>query len=273
MKNRLHRGALALLLAAFAPVTFGQDEQPPAETPSAAAPQAEAPQPEAGPTAEEAQQTASYALGFQIGSNFASQGIEIDLEAFISGLRTATTGGAASYTPEQMAAAMQRFQADVTAAQQQRMAEQGAANLSAGQAFLAENAQREGVEVLESGLQVEMLTEGTGETPTLDDRVVVHYTGTLPDGTVFDSSRDRGQPATFPLTGVIAGFSEGIQLLKVGGRAKLFIPPSLGYGEQGVGPIPPNATLVFDIELIDVLEAEEAPAPPTDPAPSEEPEG
>ncbi|HEX2163787.1 MAG TPA: FKBP-type peptidyl-prolyl cis-trans isomerase, partial [Thermoanaerobaculia bacterium] len=265
MNDRLHRGALALLLAALAPVTFGQDEQPPAQPPTETAPQAQteaAPEAEAAPTAEEAQETASYALGFQIGSNFAGQGIEIDLEAFISGLRTATAGGAAAFTPEQMQAAMQRFQADVTAAQQQRMAQQGASNLAAGQAFLTENAARAGVRVLDSGLQIEMLTEGTGDTPTLEDRVVVHYTGTLPDGTVFDSSRDRGQPATFPLTGVIAGFAEGIQQLKEGGRAKLYIPPALGYGEQGVGPIPPNATLVFDIELIDVLDAEAAPAPP-----------
>lgn len=264
MQNPLYRGVLALALAAAAPLALAQSETAPA--------QPETPAEAAAPSAAESRTVASYALGYQIGSNFAAQQIDLDLDSFITGLRAASAGGDSAYTQEQMQEAVNAFQQQVAAEAEARAATQGAANLAAGQEFLEENAAREGVRVLDSGLQIEVLAEGTGEAPDAGDRVQVHYTGTLVDGTVFDSSRERGEPATFPLEGVIAGFSEGLRQLKEGGRAKLYIPPSIGYGERGVGPIPPNATLIFDVELIDVIDAAAAPAPAEDPAPAPEPE-
>jgi FKBP-type peptidyl-prolyl cis-trans isomerase len=263
MQNPFSRRVLALALAAAAPLALAQNEAAPA--------QPETPAETAAPSAE-SRTIASYALGFQIGSNFAAQQVALDLDSFITGLRAATAGGDAAYTPEQMQEAVTAFQQQVAAETEARVATQGAANLAAGEQFLADNAKREGVRVLDSGLQIEVLAEGTGDAPGNGDQVQVHYTGTLVDGTVFDSSRERGEPATFPIEGVIAGFSEGLRQLKVGGRARLFIPPAIGYGERGVGPIPPNATLIFDVELIDVIDSAAAPAPGPEPAPTPEPE-
>lgn len=264
MQNPLYRGVFALALAVVAPFALGQDEPAPA--------QPETPAETAAPSPAETRTIASYALGYQIGGNFAGQQVELDLDSFIRGLRAATGGEESAYTAEQKQAAVGAFQQQVAAQAEARIATQGAANLAAGQEFLEENAQREGVRVLDSGLQIEVLAEGTGESPDAGDQVQVHYTGTLVDGTPFDSSRERGEPATFPLEGVIAGFSEGLRQLKEGGRAKLYVPPAIGYGERGVGPIPPNATLIFDVELLDVIEATAAPAPSEDPAPVPEPE-
>lgn len=266
MRLPLFRGALALALAVAAPLAFAQPETTPVqpETPAQAEPAAPAP--------EDSRTIASYALGFQIGGNFATEQVELDLDAFVAGLRAATASENAIYTAEQMQQAIAAFQQEVAAAQQARIAAEGAANLAAGQEFLAQNAQREGVTVLDSGLQIERLAEGTGDSPDAGDQVSVHYTGTLVDGTVFDSSRERGEPATFPLGGVIPGFAEGLSQLKEGGRAKLYIPPSIGYGERGGGPIPPNATLIFDVELLDVIDVAVAPAPGEDPAPADQPE-
>lgn len=266
MRHPLSCAALALALAAAAPLALGEAETTPAQPDAAAEAETAAPSP------EESRTIASYALGFQIGSNFANENVAIDLEAFESGLRAATAKQDAAYTPEQMQQAIEQFQQQVVAAQQARVAAEGAANLAAGQAFLDQNAQREGVTVLDSGLQIEVLAEGTGDTPDPSDQVSVHYTGTLIDGTEFDSSRERGQPAVFPVSGVIPGFSEGLRQLKEGGRAKLYIPPAIGYGERGGGPIPPNATLIFDVELLDVIDTAVAPMPEGDPAPAEQPE-
>jgi FKBP-type peptidyl-prolyl cis-trans isomerase FklB len=135
------------------------------------------------------------------------------------------------------------------AGQQSELAQK---NLEAGQTFLAENAEREGVETTESGLQYEILEEGEGESPTAEDQVKVHYTGELISGEVFDSSRERGEPVTFGLNQVIPGWTEGLQLMKEGGRAKLYIPADLAYGPGGNQRIGPNETLVFDVELLDV---------------------
>ena len=137
-------------------------------------------------------------------------------------------------------------------------AEQANANLSEGQAFLEQNAAKDGVETTESGLQYQIVEQGEGDAPAATDTVVVHYTGTLLDGTEFDSSHKRGQPATFKLNGVIKGWTEGLQKIKPGGKAKLFIPPDLAYGERGAGAmIGPNQTLIFDVELIEVKKTEE----------------
>jgi FKBP-type peptidyl-prolyl cis-trans isomerase len=199
---------------------------------------------------------ASYAIGHNIGSNMHRQGIDFDVDQLVAGLRDGLAGNDPAVPPEEMQAAMQAFQQEVMAAQQAKMEQQGAENLAAGKAFLEENAKKEGVQVSDSGLQYQILEPGSGPSPESGDTVVVHYTGTLIDGTKFDSSRDRGQPATFPVDGVIPGFSEGLKLLKKGGKAKLWIPADIGYGPQGAGAaIPPNATLIFDIEMVDVQKA------------------
>jgi len=135
-------------------------------------------------------------------------------------------------------------------AEAQQKAEAAAAE---GRAFLVENAKREGVVVLESGLQYEVLTAGEGAKPSREDSVRTHYHGTLIDGSVFDSSYQRGQPAEFPVGGVIAGWTEALQLMNAGSKWRLYVPSELAYGAQGVGSIPPHSTLVFDVELLDVL--------------------
>ncbi len=135
-------------------------------------------------------------------------------------------------------------------AEAQQKAEAAAAE---GRAFLAENAKRDGVVVLESGLQYEVLSAGDGAKPTREDSVRTHYHGTLIDGSVFDSSYQRGQPAEFPVGGVIAGWTEALQLMNAGSKWRLYVPSELAYGAQGVGSIPPHSTLVFDVELLDVL--------------------
>ena len=127
-----------------------------------------------------------------------------------------------------------------------------------GEKFLAENAERESVTVTDSGLQYEVMSEGDGASPTAEDTVTVHYKGTLLDGTEFDSSYSRGEPATFPLSRVIPGWTEGVQLMKVGSKFKFFIPSELAYGERSTGKITPNSTLVFEVELLDVASAEGA---------------
>ncbi|HEX2251910.1 MAG TPA: FKBP-type peptidyl-prolyl cis-trans isomerase [Thermoanaerobaculia bacterium] len=226
----------------------------------------EEPAAEAATDPAQMKQQASYGFGFQIGSGMRQQDVDLDLDAMIAGLRAAIAGEDPRYSEEQMQQAMMALQQQVMQRAQERAAADAEENLATGRQFLEENAQREGVTVLPSGLQYEILQEGTGPQPGPGDRVQVHYRGTLADGTVFDSSYDRGQPATFALGSVIPGFSEGIQKMKEGGKWKLFIPPSIGYGERSSGPIPPNSVLVFEVELLDVLAGTEAPPQPA-PAP------
>jgi FKBP-type peptidyl-prolyl cis-trans isomerase len=236
---------------------------------STACAQQEGEEPEAAATAEgetaaagegSDREKASYAIGLNMGRNFSSQEVDVDLDALISGLRAGLSEADPAYTDEELQAAMQAFQQQVMAEQEARRARQATENVAAGEAFLTENAAREGVQVTESGLHFEVVEPGTGESPSAEDSVQVHYKGALIDGTVFDSSYERGQPATFPLAGVIPGFREGIQMMQVGGKYKLYIPPALGYGERGAGTeIPPNSTLVFEIELLDVNPAAATP--------------
>ncbi len=207
---------------------------------------------------------ASYAIGLNMGRNFSQQGVDVDMDAMVEGLNDGIDEDAeAKYTDEELQTAMQAFQEEMMAAQQARMEEQAAENIAAGETFLAENAEKEGVEVTDTGLQYTVLEEGDGESPEATDSVQVHYEGKLIDGTVFDSSYERGQPVTFPLSGVIPGFRQGITMMQVGSKYRLFIPSDLGYGERGAGAnIPPNATLIFDIELLGINpEGDAAPAP------------
>lgn len=200
----------------------------------------------------------SYIIGQNIGRSFKQQGLTqdvIDLSTLRTGIEDALSGAESPITEEQMGEIMTEFQQEMTARTDSLNNAKGGENKAAGEKFLAANAQEAGVTVLPSGLQYKVLTEGTGKKPGLTSMVTVHYTGTLLDGTVFDSSVKRGQPASFPVNGVIAGWTEALQLMPEGSKWKLFIPADLAYGEQAAGPeIGPNSTLVFEVELIKVNE-------------------
>jgi FKBP-type peptidyl-prolyl cis-trans isomerase len=195
---------------------------------------------------------ASYGIGFNMGKQLSQAPFKVDVDRLVQGLRDANAGKPSAIPEEQLRAALEKLQQDAAAGAEAKAREQGDAAVKAGDAYRAANGKKAGVVTTASGLQIETLTAGTGETPKATDKVKVHYTGTLIDGTKFDSSVDRGEPITFPLNGVIKGWGEGLQLMKVGGKARLVIPPSLGYGAEGQGPIPPNATLVFEVQLISI---------------------
>lgn len=199
---------------------------------------------------ESLEERAGYAIGFSAGEQLGDQGGDIDLDQLVSGLRDAFTGEEGRMTAEEMQATRMEFQQALAATAMGLASEEGAANEAAGKAFLAENAEKPGVTVLDSGLQYEVLGEGDGASPLATDEVTVHYHGTLIDGTVFDSSVERDTPATFPLNQVISGWTEGLQLMKVGSKYRFFIPAELGYGPRDQGEIGPNSTLVFEVELL-----------------------
>jgi FKBP-type peptidyl-prolyl cis-trans isomerase FklB len=196
---------------------------------------------------------ANYSIGYQIGGDFRRQGVEITPEVLISGVEDALSGAESRMTDEEMRNTLvslkQRTSSDEQEAGQQSVQD----NLARGEAFLAENATREGVTTLPSGLQYKVIEAGSGPSPKRTDQVTVHYRGTLIDGTEFDSSYSRNQPATFRLDRVIPGWTEGLQLMQQGAKWQLYIPAGLAYGESGSGArIPPNSALVFDVELIKV---------------------
>jgi FKBP-type peptidyl-prolyl cis-trans isomerase FklB len=195
------------------------------------------------------QEKISYIIGRDMATNLKKQGIEIEAESFAKGLKEVLAGQPSSLSPQEVQQAMMALQQEMT----QKQGAKGADNQKAGEKFLAENKNKEGVKTLPSGLQYQVLQEGTGKSPAKTDKVTTHYHGTLIDGTVFDSSYERGQPATFPVNGVIAGWTEALQLMKEGAKWRLFIPSNLAYGSQGAGDaIGPNSTLIFDVELISV---------------------
>lgn len=197
----------------------------------------------------------SYSMGFDIGSKLLQESIEINPDILSKGVQDGFRGTEPLMTKEEMQKAITEFRKDMIAKQKAQQKLLSEKNKNEGEAFLTENKAKEGVVTLPSGLQYKVIKEGTGRTPTVDDTVSTHYRGTLVDGTEFDSSYKRGTPATFPVKGVIAGWTEALQLMKEGDQWKLFLPPQLAYGERGVGKmIGPNATLIFDIELISVLE-------------------
>ncbi len=195
----------------------------------------------------------SYTIGVNIGKDFKGQEIEVDTDVLMLGLRDSLEGKELKLTDEEMVTEIQAFQQKMQAKMVAERQEIAAKNQAEGEAFLAENANKEGVVVTESGLQYKVLEAGDGESPGPADVATVNYKGTLIDGTQFDSSYDRGQPATFPVGGVIPGWTEALQLMKPGAKWQLFIPSALAYGERGAGQeIGPNATLLFDVELISV---------------------
>lgn len=200
-----------------------------------------------------------YAIGVDIGKSLKPVKDEVDIPALVAGLEETMADKEPRLSDEER----EQVKGDITRKLQQKQMDERLAKAKtaqeAGEKFLAENAKREGVKTTESGLQYEILTEGSGASPKPADKVKVHYRGTLIDGTEFDSSYSRGQPVEFPLGNVIPGWTEGLQLMKVGGKAKLYIPPQLAYGERGAGAkIGPNETLVFEVELLEVQKAEAA---------------
>ena len=195
----------------------------------------------------------SYSLGYQFGQSLKSQGVDINLDIYGSGIKDAFGGKEPQMSQEEIRATLTSLQQRLMAAQQKELKEKAAKNLEEGKKFLVENQKKGGIKTLPSGLQYKVLTEGSGKMPKAEDTVTVNYKGTLIDGTEFDSSYKRGQPATFQVKGVIKGWTEALQLMKQGAKWQLFIPPELAYGERGAGrDIGPNATLIFEVELISV---------------------
>lgn len=195
----------------------------------------------------------SYSLGIGIGRQLASMGASnLNIDDFAQAVKDAIAGNL-QIDEQEAQQLVQQFFAEQEAKQQAAAAEQGKVAKAEGEAFLAENGKKDGVITTQSGLQYQVLREGTGKSPKATDNVECHYEGTLIDGTKFDSSYDRGQTATFPLNGVIAGWTEGLQLMKEGAKYRFFIPYQLGYGARGAGAsIPPYAALIFDVELVAV---------------------
>ncbi len=213
------------------------------------------------PALKDQKDKVSYSIGMDIGRNIKRQQLDINVDALAAGIRDTMTGDKTALSDEEAREVMNAYRTEMQSKQQSMAKEQGEKNKKEGEAFLAENAKKEGVKThtvkLPNGtnavLQYKILTPGSGPKPSTNDTVITHYRGTLIDGTEFDSSYKRGEPATFPVTGVIKGWTEALLLMSVGSKWQLFIPSDLAYGERGAGrQIGPNATLIFDIELIGI---------------------
>lgn len=198
-------------------------------------------------------QKASYGIGLNLGGQLAAAKDRIDRAAFMRGVEDGMQGNDPAIPQDTIQAVLNEFGAQIQAAETQRKAEEAEANAAAGEAYLQENGAKEGVVTTDSGLQYEVLREGDGPHPTKDSRVRVHYRGTFVDGTPFDSSYG-GEPAVFVTGAMIPGFSEALQLMPVGSQYRVVIPPDMAYGEQGGGPIGPNSTLIFEIELLEIVD-------------------
>ena len=200
------------------------------------------------------EQRTSYALGMDIANNLERTGAEIEVDALVQGFKDAYAGGECLMTDDQCQENMKAFQQKARDTAMQEQQAQSKAARGEGEVFLAQNREADGVQVTESGLQYLILVPGDGPKPKATDTVKVHYHGTLIDGSVFDSSVDRGQPTTFPLNRVISGWTEGLQLVPVGGKYRFFIPSQLAYGERSPSPqIPAGSTLIFDVELLEIV--------------------
>ena len=276
----LAAGAM-LVGSAMAQTPAAPSQTPPAKkpaapaakkSPSAAKKTGTAAKPGTVTTLTTTKQKASYAIGMNWGTGLHRQNIDVDTAALLQGMKDALAGGKTLLTEDEARSAFMQLQSEMQAKLQAKQAAEGEANKKEGDAFLAANKTKEGVVTLPSGLQYKILTPGTGPKPTATDSVVCNYKGTLINGTEFDSSYKRGEPATFPVTGVIKGWTEALQLMPVGSKWQLFIPPDLAYGPRGTpgGPIGPNSTLIFEVELMSIKE--KPPAPDKVPPPAAAPE-
>jgi FKBP-type peptidyl-prolyl cis-trans isomerase len=207
----------------------------------------------------------NYSLGYQVGGDFKRQGVEMDAEAIVKGIEDALSGADPLLSPQEMNATLKELKRKVLAEQRTRAKRNELQHIADGKKFMEENAGKEGVKTTASGLQYTIIEPGTGKTPKATDQVTVNYRGTLTDGHEFDSSYKRGEPSSFPLNGVIKGWTEGLQLIKEGGKIQLVIPPELAYGDRG--PLG-HRTLIFDVELISVDDSKKA-----EPAKGGAPEG
>jgi FKBP-type peptidyl-prolyl cis-trans isomerase FklB len=256
--------AAVLLAAGSMLVADGAAQQTPAATPStppAAGSKTPAKKTTTGAAAPapltSRKQKFSYALGMNIatglGTNLKKQGVEVDWSLVAQGLKDGAGGKGTRLSEDEAKTVLNEVQTEVHKEQQEKMKEAADKNKSEGQAFLAANKDKEGVKTLPSGLQYKVITEGTGPKPTPTDTVVCNYRGTLINGTEFDSSYKRGEPATFPVGGVIKGWTEALQLMPVGSKWQLVVPSDLAYGDRGAGAeIGPNSTLIFEVELISI---------------------
>ncbi len=219
---------------------------------------------EKSPPLKDQKDKVSYSIGLNIGSNLARQNVEINADALSAGIKDAIAGKP-QLTQDQVKEVMTTFEKDMQAKQKAA----GEKNAAEGTKFLEENKKKEGVKTTSSGMQYKVIKEGTGAQPKATDTVTVNYRGTLINGKEFDSSYKRGQPATFPLNGVIKGWTEGLQLMKTGAKYQLFVPPNLAYGERAAGPdISSNSTLIFEVELLDIKPPAPASTSPAAPPPS-----
>ncbi|PLW92739.1 MAG: hypothetical protein C0592_09170 [Marinilabiliales bacterium] len=198
----------------------------------------------------------SYVIGADIGNNFLNGGVDVNLDILMMGLEAGLSGSDSMFTPEETQAIIQRFQKEMQEAQTKKATEEAAKNKELGEQFLAENGKKEGVMTTASGLQYKVIREGTGPKPGPTSTVEVNYEGRLIDGTVFDSSYDRGESISFPLNGVIKGWTEGLQLMSVGSMYELYIPSELGYGDRSTPAIPAGSTLIFKVELLNIKAGE-----------------
>ena len=216
------------------------------------------------PQLKDVKDKASYSFGLNIGLNLQRQNVELNQDAFIAGLKDGVAGRKPLLSEQEVREAMMAFEKDM----QQKKADVAKKNTAEGEKFLAENKSKEGVKTTASGLQYKVLKEGSGAQPKAADSVTVNYRGTLLDGTEFDSSYKRGQPATFPVGGVIKGWTEALQLMKTGSKFQLFVPANLAYGDRSPGAqIPAGSTLIFEVELMEV-KPPEAPGASAIPSPS-----
>jgi FKBP-type peptidyl-prolyl cis-trans isomerase len=266
----------ACLVAAAAVAGAQQSGKPAQQQKPAAQPaqpgQAAQPTSQAGKP-ESVQDRASYVIGYNLGRSLKQNEVQANTDLIVKGLRDGLGGAQGVLTEEEMQAAMQALQQQVATQQEAKQKVLGEKNKTEGEAFLAKNKARAGVKTTASGLQYEVLKEGTGPTPKATDTVTVNYKGTLMDGTPFDSSYDRGEPASFVLNQVIPGWTEGVQLMKVGSKYKFYLPAALGYGDRGAGNvIGPNAPLVFEVELLSIGEPKTEGQPAAQGQPQQQPQ-
>ncbi len=219
-------------------------------------------QDKAQPQLKDQKEKASYSIGHELGASLKKGSMDVNTETLMKGLKDGLSGAKSLLTDEQIKETMTAFQKEMMEKQQAAQKELGEKNAATGEKFLAENKKKEGVKTTASGLQYKVLKEGSGEPPKETDTVVTNYKGTLLDGTEFDSSYKRNEPATFPVNRVIKGWTEALLMMKPGSKYQLFIPSALGYGERGVGKdIGPNSTLVFEVELLSIKPPEASPTP------------
>ncbi len=263
--NLLAAGMMLIGNAQAQQTPAAKAQQPPAAkaAPAPAAGALKAPAAKTGPAAKPRTQSVltlktqkdkvSYALGMNLGTNLQKQSVEVDPTIVLRGLKDALAGGKMLETEDEARAALTQLQTEVRNKQQEKMKVAGETNKKESVELLAANKTKEGVVTLPSGLQYKIMTEGTGPKPAATDTVVCNYRGTLLSGAEFDSSYKRGQPASFPVNGVIKGWTEALQLMPVGSKWQLFVPSELGYGDRGAGAdIGPGATLIFEVELLSI---------------------